>query len=146
MLTIGAIGLWLTLIAARGTPVGRLLHRWLVAMPADRLSRVERSHVLLLLVIVGIVVVATWLLAEEARVMLAFGLPDLAGLAAAIDLGTLLDVTLVAVAAASAVRVRSIVAWMRGRPAPRRPRQRTIRVRRSRPPANDDDGRPALAA
>jgi len=138
--------LWLTLIAARGTPVGRLFHRWLVAMPADRLSRIERSHVLLLLVIVGIAVVATWLLAEEARVILAFGLPDLAGLAAAIDLGTLLDVTLVAVAAASAVRVRSMTSWLRGKPAPRRPRTRAVRVRREARPTNDDEDRPALAA
>lgn len=146
MLTIVVIGLWLTMLAARGTPIGRLLHRWLVATPARRLSQIERSHMLLLSVLLGIVIVSTLLFAEEARVMLAFGLPDIAALAAALDLGTLLDVTLVAVAAASVVRVRAVTGRLRGRPTPRRPRTRAVRIRREVPPANDDEDRPALAA
>ena len=101
MLTAIVTGLWLMLEVARGTPIGQALHRWLVELRANRLSRVERGHVLLLLVLIGIAIAATWLLEDDGRMLVAFGLPDIATIAAAIDLGTLLDVTLVAVAAAS---------------------------------------------
>lgn len=141
-----AIGLWLALIAARGTPIGAAMRRWLVEAPARRLSQVKRGNILLMLTLVGIAVATVWLLDNDGRMLVAFGLPDLATMAIAIDLGTLLDATLVAVAAASAVRFRDIGARLR-RPSPRRPRTRSIRVRRATPPANnDDEGRPALAA
>lgn len=139
-----AIGLWLTLLAARGTPIGRSLHRWLVEMPARRLSQVKRGQVLLWLVLIGMAVTTIWLLENDGRMLLAFGLPDIASVAVALDLGTLLDVTLVAIAAASVVRVRAIGTWLRGRTTSRRPRSRTIRARRPRPPANDDEDRGAF--
>jgi hypothetical protein len=146
MATMLAIGLWLALIAARGTPIGALLNRWLVELPAHRLSQIKRGQVLLVLVLVSIAVATIWLLENDGRMLLAFGLPDIASLAVAIDLGTLLDMTLVAVAAASMVRVRSIGTWLRGRTPSRGARTRALRVRRPRPPANDDEDRPALAA
>jgi len=146
MLTIVAIGLWLTLHAARGTPVGDVLHRWLVAMPARRLAQIKRGQVLLWLVLIGVTMAAIWLLADDGRMLVAFGLPDIAALAAAIDLGTLLDVTLVAVAAASVVRVKAITGLLRGKSSPRRPRTRAIRARRVPPPSNDDEDRALIAA
>jgi len=139
-----AIGLWLALLAARGTPIGRSLQRWLVDLPARRLSRIKRGQILLWCVLIGIAVTTVWLLENDGRMLLAFGLPDIAGVAVALDLGTLLDVTLVAITAASVVRVRAIGTWLRDRAPSRRARGRTIRTRRPRPPANDDEDRRAF--
>lgn len=144
MLVVVAIGLWLALLAARGTPVGRSLQRLLVEMPARRLSRINRGQVLLWCALIGIAVMTIWLLENDGRMLLAFGLPDIASVAVALDLGTLLDVTLVAIAAASVVRVRALGTWLRGRATSRRPRRRTIRVHRPGPPANDDEDRRAF--
>lgn len=146
MLIALALGLWLLSRAADGTPIGRTMRRWLVERPAERLSRISRGQVLLMLTLAGIAIALVWLLEDDGRMLVAFGLPDVAGLAVAIDLGTLLDVTLVAIVAASTIRVRAVVASLRARPMPRRPRPRTVRTRRPRPPANDGEDRPALAA
>ncbi|MBN8809232.1 MAG: hypothetical protein J0I47_13485 [Sphingomonas sp.] len=146
MLIVIALGVWLLLHASEGTPTGRVLHRWLVERPAARLSRISRGQVLLMLTLAVMVVTIIWLLEDDGPALVAFGLPDIAGLAVAIDLGTLLDVALVAVVAFSTVRVRAAGRWIAARLAPRRPRRRSIRIRRTTRPANDDEDRWALAA
>lgn len=147
MLIALALGLWLLLRMSDGTPVGCTLRRWLVERPAERLSRVSRGQVLLILTLAAVAVTLIWLLEDDGRMLVAFGLPDIAGLAVAIDLGSVLDVAMVAIVAVSAVTLRSAARWIVARPARHRPRARAVRVRRERPPANDDDEeRPALAA
>jgi hypothetical protein len=144
---LGALlGLWLALWAAGNAPTGRTLRHWMVERPAARLSRISRGQILLMLTLTGVAVALIWLLENDGRMLIAMGLPDVLSLAVAIDAASLLDLAVVAVIAASTIRVRAITSWLRPRATPRRPRARTIRVRRTRPPANDDEDRPALAA
>ena len=140
------LGLWLALWTAGDTPVGRTLRRWMVERPAVRLSGISRGQVLLMLTLAGIAVALIWLLENDGRMLVAMGLPEMASLAVAIDAASLLDLALVAMIAASTIRVRAVSTWVRQRIAPRRSRARTVRTRRSKPPANDDEDRPALAA
>lgn len=146
MLTALLLTLWMALLAARGTPAGGILHRILVEAPARRLSRITRGHVLLAMVTLSLIVGAIWLLDNDGRMIVSMGLPDFLSFATAIDLSALLDLAAVAVIAATTIRFRAVGAWVRQTIAPRRPRARRPRVRRHRPPANDDERRPALAA
>lgn len=146
MLTALLLTLWLAMIAARGTPAGAILHRILVEAPARRLSRVTRGHILFGLLTLSIVASLIWLLDNDGRMLVTMGLPEFLGFATAIDLSALLDLAAVAVIAATTIRFRAVGAWVRQTVAPRRPRARRPRVRRQRPPANDDERRPALAA
>jgi hypothetical protein len=137
--------LWLALLTARGTPVGNFLHRWLVDRPVQRLARIRRGQVLLGIALLSAIVVTIWLLENDGRMLVAMGLPDVLAFATAIDLATLLDFAAVALVAGAAIRVRSVVAWVVQRTV-RRPRQRAPRTRRAaRPPAANDDDRPAFA-
>ncbi len=148
MLLMLLIGSWVMLLAARGTPLGAMLHRALVAAPAARLLRIQRGQVLLWLVLGGASAALIGVMAEEGRMLVAFGLPDVVAMAGAIDLASMLDLALVAVVAAGSVRVRAIRAWLRPRSAGR-PRVRAVRTRPAARPergANDDEDRPALAA
>ena len=139
--------LWMALFAARGTPVGRAMRRVMVEAPARRLSRITRGNVLLAIVALSLIVGAIWLLDNDGRMIVSMGLPDFLSFAAAIDLSALLDLAAVAVIAATTIRFRAVGSWLRHRLAPpRRPRARSLRIRRQRPPANDDERRPALAA
>ena len=138
------LGLLVAMWVAGDTPVGRTMRLWLVERPAARLSRISRGHILLFLILASIAVALIWLLENDGRMLVAMGLPDVLGLAVAIDAASLIDLALVAVIAVSTIRVRAIMNWLR--PTPRRPCSRPVRTRRIRPPANDDEDRPALAA
>lgn len=145
-MSIALLILWMALLAARGTPAGRAMRRVMVEAPARRLSRVTRGHILLAIVTLSLIVGAIWLLDNDGRMIVSMGLPDFLSFAAAVDLSALLDLAAVAVIAATTIRFRAVGAWLRQTIAPRRPRARRPRVRRQRPPANDDERRPALAA
>lgn len=140
------IGIWLTMWLARGTPIGATMHRILVERPAAFLSRINRGHVLFWLLTLSIVAAIVWLLEGDGRMLVSMGLPEFVSFAAAIDLSALLDLALVAVIAASTIRVRAVRIWVGQHIAPRRPRARRPRVQRLRKPANDDEDRRALAA
>lgn len=140
------LGLWLALWAAGDTPVGHAMRGWMVEWPARRLSRISRGQILLFLTLASVVVTLIWLLENDGRMLVAMGLPDVLGFAMAFDVASLLDLAAVAVLAASTIRLRAVGRWVATRLSPRRPRKRSVRVRRTRLPANDDEGRPALAA
>ncbi len=144
---IALLTLWMALLTARGTPVGRAMRRAMVEAPARRLSRITRGQILLAIVTLSLILGTIWLLDNDGRMIVSMGLPDFLSFAAAIDLSALLDLAAVAVIAATTIRFRAVGAWLRHGLAPRRPRARRPRVRRQRPPANDDeDRRVALAA
>jgi hypothetical protein len=123
------------------TPTGRFLHRWLAEKPAAWLARIERRHVIFLVLAALLVVVL-----REAVPMVA-GASDLA-LFAMWDASVYLDVVMAAWTIAALARGRSgwavvrlklgAVLGQRGRTGARR------RARRSRPqmrpPSNDDEG------
>jgi hypothetical protein len=146
MLAAMLLTLCVTMIVARGTPVGDALHHMLVEAPARRLSRIGRGQILLAIVTLSIIVTLVWFLENDGRMLVTMGLPEFLGFATAIDLSALLDLAAVAVIAATTIRFRAVGTWLRQQIVPRRPRARRTRVQRLRPPANDDERRPALAA
>jgi hypothetical protein len=143
---IALISIWAALLMAQGTPIGNRLHRALVEAPARRLSRIGRGHILFAIVTLSIIVTLVWFLENDGRMLVTMGLPEFLGFATAIDLSALLDLAAVAVIAATTIRFRAVGTWLRQQIVPRRPRARRTRVQRLRPPANDDERRPALAA
>lgn len=146
ILTAILIGLWALMLAGPDTPIGRGMHRLLVALPCRKLAAISRGQVLLTVLLLTIMTVLVWLFENDGRMLVMMGMPEVMGFAAAIDLSALLDLAVVAVIAAGTVRVRAVRAWLArrvaGRPSARR---RAIRVRRPSRPANDDGDRPGLA-
>jgi hypothetical protein len=140
--------LWLALLVAGNTPVGRGMRHWLVEWPAARLSRIQRGAVLVWLVLITIGAACFWLLEEEGLRMFAMALPELAGWVTAFEIGSLVDAIAMAVLAASTVRIGAVKAWVMRRLPIRRARAR--RARRTRPVkrgANDaEDGAVAALA
>lgn len=139
------VTVWAAMFAARGTPVGAAMHRMLVERPARFLSGVTRGQWLLaglaLVMLLGFVFV----LDAEARMIAMWGMPEALPMLTTIDLSVLLDLAVVTVLTATTVRLRTVRMWIGHRLTPRRPRSRTVRVRRERPPANDDEDRPVFA-
>ncbi|MBO9713103.1 hypothetical protein [Sphingomonas sp.] len=137
------------LAAAKGTPIGRAMHRWLVEAPARWASRVTRGHVLLALLMVAMVGGVAWFLKGEGVQLMGMMAPEVAGWLSMIEVSSLLDAALVAAMAATAVRWSAMASMVKARLMRRgvgRAR-RTRAVRRERKPSNDDsDGRLALAA
>ncbi|MGR6328800.1 hypothetical protein ACU5AX_07025 [Sphingomonas sp. XXL09] len=132
---------WLMLAVAPRTAIGLCLHRWLVLVPATRLSALSRADAVIgLTVLVAGIVMICCDDGSAARLFVT-AVPDVALWVSAVEWSMVLD-TIVAVAAA-------IAAWRgRGdgvrislplRRAGHCRRRRTIRPRRSSP-ANDDEG------
>ena len=138
-LTATLLAAWVTIRLAPETPTAQLLDRWLAQQPARLLLKVERRHLIFILVA-----------ALSAQALLSVGLPDLA-LAAAWDVSTYLDILLVTwtlaavtnlkaggIAAQKSLRITRNRRLARTRPRAKR-RLRSTTEPRS---ANDDD-RPA---
>lgn len=128
------------------TPVGRLLHRWLVEAPARRLTPgVMIFGTFLLLAVVGAV---AW--GKSEGLMVAAQGADAIGWFVTFDIGTYIDVIAVAWLLAASVRLRALSAalrvgvangarWARRLGGARAPRQPRRPRRRTPPPA--DEGR-----
>jgi len=141
---VALIGLWLTLIAARGTPIGKAMHRWMVEAPARWLGRFTRGQLLLLAVMVAGGAVMMWLLEEEGLQLMAMYSPELLGLLASVEFTAAIDAVAATLVAASAMRFSMVRTWVRMRMRGGTTRaRRTQRIRRPGSPANDEDG-PAL--
>lgn len=125
------------------TPLARALHLYLVELPLEMARRIERKHIILLV----IVLCAGQTLALAGSVEL--------GLAYAAEMAAYYDALLAASLAAAAARVRG--AWLAARTglarialALRKPRARSARTK-ARPvravrPDNDDEPAPARRA
>lgn len=118
------------------TPLARSLHRWLVEWPLDMASRMERRHVLVILIL---------LFAGQSLALI--GGTELA-IAYAVDMSVYADALLLSYLAGAAVRLRN--GWWVARPALgrlasaiARPRARARRTkpaaRRPDAASNDDD-------
>lgn len=144
---ITLLGLWCTLLLAKGTPIGRLLERALVAWPAARLARIERGAVLTWMVLGAIGLLCFWFLEEDGLRLFTMALPEIAGWVSMFEISALADALVVAVAAASTLRMGAVRHWLGARLGSGR---RASRARRARPveraAANDDeDGRAGFA-
>jgi hypothetical protein len=146
MLTMVLAAIWLAMLAARGTPLGVSMRRWLVEKPAASLSRIRWETVLTLALLCLFGGAAFLILGHEGVQLFGMAAPELAGLLAMIDLGVVVDVALVAIAAASTGGWRAVRAMF----GVRVQRPRALRARRTarpaRPAANDDEDGAALRA
>lgn len=143
LLTILA-GLWALLLAARGTPIGDWLQRWMVAKPAASLSRIRRETVIILFLLAMLGVGLWWVLGHEGIGLYSMALPELTGMLTAVEVSAWLDAAVALIAAASVTRwstLRAALAYRLRRP-------RATRARRTRrpgkPAANDDDDGPGI--
>lgn len=143
------LGLWALLIAGRGTPIGRMLERGLVEMPARRIDRITRGHLLLGLMLTGVIGLVFLILDVEGIRLMSMGAPEIATFLTTFEVSTWLDVAMTAVLTASTLRLRATAAHMRERIAaarPRTPRPRGRRTRAIPPPSNDDEPAPGRRA
>lgn len=139
------IGTWAMLIAARGTPFGAAMQRWLVEKPAARFARIHRQTVLAALALVLAGLAAGWLIGQEGVLLYSMALPELTAALAMIDLGVMVDVAVMLVAATASGGWRALRTLL----AARLGQARTPRARRARhaqrPTANDDGEGPGFA-
>ncbi|MEZ0242194.1 MAG: hypothetical protein ACAH11_02385 [Sphingomonas sp.] len=138
--------LWLMLFLAKGTPIGRFLHRWMVEKPAALCSRIGTGG-LMLIVLMAVGTALIWYFLERDGIsMLAMAAPELMHMIAMFELTTWLEVAMTVVATASATRFGAVKIAIRSLVSGKR-ETRTRPVRRERIAANDDeDRRLALAA
>lgn len=117
------------------TALARSLHRWLVEWPVEMAGRIERKHIIL--VVILLCAGQTLAIAGSAELALAY----------AMDMSLYLDTMLAAFIAAAAARLKAAAAAFRQAVLSvaariRRPRPRTRRRRpsipRPRKPSNDD--------
>ena len=145
MLLAIVIGTWALMLLARGTPIGDTLHRWLVEKPATKLSGIHRNTVLAVLALVLIGVTCWGVIGKEGILIYSMALPELTAALAMIDLGAMIEVAVLLVAAASCGGWRAVAAVVLGRLG----RARATRARRTRrpqrPAANDDGEGPVFA-
>lgn len=138
--------LWLALLVAGNTPIGRDMRHWLVEWPAARLARIHRGAVLTWLVLAAVGAACFWLLEEEGLRLFTMALPELAGIVTAFEIGSLVDAIAMGVLAASSVRMGAVKAWaMRRLPIGRARARRTRRTRPVSRAANDDEDGAAFA-
>ncbi len=133
------IGLWLTLLAAGDTPIGRGMNRIAVEGPARWLGRFTRGHAITFLLCVLFLGTVALLLEEEGLRLAAMYAPELIGLLASMEFTAAIDALAVAIATASTLRIVVVRDWVRTRLGKGMRARRTRRVRRAAPPSNDDE-------
>ena len=138
--------LWLTLLLAKGTPIGRFMHRLMVEKPAALCSRIGTGG-FLLIVLMAVGTALIWYFLERDGIsLLAMSAPEIMHMIAAFELTTWLEVAFTVVTTASATRFGAVKIAIRSLVSGRR-EQRSRPVRRELPAANDDEDRSwALAA
>ena len=134
------IALWLTMLAARGTPIGRGMRRLAVEAPARWLARVTRGQAITFLLFALFLGGIALLLEEEGIRLAAMYAPELIGMLASLEFTAAIDALAVTIAAFSAGRAALVRDWLKVRLGTglRRAR-RTRRVRRDQAPSNDDE-------
>lgn len=142
------LGLWALLVAARGTPIGGMLGRTMVEMPARLIGRITRGHVLLTLALASVIGLVFLILDYEGIHLISMAAPEIATFLTSFEISTWLDVAATAIVTASTLRLRTAAAHLRERLG--EARARTLRPRRrtrTTPPAsNDDEPAPARHA
>jgi hypothetical protein len=140
------LGLWLTLLLACDTPVGRWMQRVLVEWPAVRLARLRRGAVITWALLGAIGLLAFWFLEEDGLRLFTMALPEIAGWISMFEISAVVDGLVVAVAALSSLRVGAVRHWLAarlpmGRRATRARRARSV----ARKASNDDEDSRAFA-
>lgn len=135
---VALLGLWLTMLVAGDTAIGRSLRRWTVEKPAARFLRISRTHIVLVLLLVAAGVGAWWLLGHDGLGLYGMSMPELTGLLASVEVSAFIDAAITVTLVATSVRWRAAIGVVRGA------RSRAVRARRAdRPAPSNDDADPA---
>lgn len=148
MLTIGLLLGWAALLLAGATRTGQSMRSALIERPAAWLNRFSRGQAIFAAVLMLFAGLIFWIMGEAGLRFASLYAPELIGLLASVEFTAAIDAIAVAIATAASVRLRGVMAWVKMRlPGQGTRTRRTPRTRRTRPPANDDDGpAPALLA
>jgi hypothetical protein len=135
---VALLWLWLGMLVAGDTPAGRLMRRWGVEKPAARLSRISRTQVALVVLLIAIGLSAWMAMGHDGLSLYGMAMPELTGMLASIEMTSFIDAAIAVTLVATSVRwdaVRAAVAQRLGR-------ARSVRTRRPerRTPSNDDEG------
>lgn len=137
---------WTALKLAGGTPTGRILHRFMVDLPAIAASRVSRGHVTLAIIVLVLIALHLNAGSNDPVRMIGLAAPELALWLTSLEIGWVIEAVTFVVAAWTAIRGTNgwrVTANLARRCA-RRSRGETKRTRRNRrcacpAPANDED-------
>ncbi len=152
MIVMTFLALWLMIIVAPDTPLGRLLRSCIVDRPASWLGHVTPSHIILAVLILSLGAAAVWAGGADAARMLGMATPEMIGWIAMFDVATYIDVVVALALVRSKFRLRMIAArFVSLLSAKSRNRRRVAHIRRTRPTprkaANDDgESHPARIA
>lgn len=147
---------WVVLVIAGNTPIGRLLNRLMVEMPATALNRLEPGHVALAIVVTILVIVHLTAGDSDPIRMVALFAPDMVLWLMSFEIGAIVEAVVALTAAAAALRragvdvgVRAALKTLCIRP-PRHAKNTVDRARKGprrdrKSPANDDDDGAAFA-
>lgn len=152
MLLCLLLGILATLIAFPQTPIGRALHRLLVAPLARRLNRIRSGHLIFAAALIGFATALVLLFEWEGVRLVGMAAPEVASWLAMFDAAAVLDLAAVAIAMAATTRFRTIrdrvlmvvsqaVTTVRGALA--RGRQRSPKARPTPRPMKSEDPDPA---
>lgn len=137
---------WAALIGAANTPVGRLLNRMMVEIPATALNRLEPGHIALAIVVTMLVVVHLTAGDNDPSRMVALVAPDIAIWLASIEISSIVEALVALAAAAAALRRVGIAATLAAISVrlPQHPKNKAGRARSGprihrKLPANDDE-------
>ncbi len=141
---------WLTLRLARGTPIGRLLSRIMVDLPAAALDRITRTQAFWLVAIALLTIVAVCFQEADTLRLVGLAIPDAAAWLTTLEIGTSVEMLAVVVAAWTTMRpknrrIGATAAWLTRRRQRGTARSPRIRGRGRSAAANDDEPEPAIA-
>ena len=137
---------WAALMAAGDTPIGRLLNRVLVEMPAKALSRLEPGHIALAIVVTMLIILHLSAGDGDPIRMVSLFAPELTLWLTSIEISAIFEASIGLVATLAALRRMSIAAVLTAFSIslPRHPKNKVNRVRNAPRhdrtlPANDDE-------
>ena len=139
------MALWATLAIAPETAIGRALHRLMVARPASTLTRLNRGHIVVVLVLLTVSLLLLWAAGGDGLKVIAMGTPETVTWLTTFEISAYVDALIAISAAATSVRLqgspRRLIEAISTRLGFRKVRVRAIRNRRGQrsSPANDDD-------
>lgn len=137
---------WATLIGAARTPIGRLLNRIMVEVPATALNRVEPGHIALAIVVTMLIVMHLNGGDADPIRMVAMFAPDIALWLVSVEISAIIEALAALAAAAAALHRVGIAATLRAVfiRLPRHTKNKANRARNGprlnrKLPANDDE-------
>lgn len=143
MIAAALVLIWLAMLAAGRTCTGKAMRGVLVEAPARWFSRRTRGQLITLALIFTGTALVIGVMEHEGVMLMAMYSPEIVMALASIEF-TMVDVIVATLLTATSLRLGMVRAWLGVRLLPRSRAPRTRRIRRVKPPANDDCDEGAL--